>query len=156
MSLYHRVAPLHIYGPSNLGPVIKFYLSYFGSDIGYEIVFHPLVRSGKSASSALLCNPVRENAPQGNCLPVGERLRELFREVRTDEPGKIWTFSGKCEGRIATTPAGCGGFGYDPVFIPDAYPDRTLAEVDEDAKNAISHRGNALRDMLRFYSARKG
>ena len=44
--------------------------------------------------------------------------------------------------------AGCGGFGYDPVFIPDAYPDRTLAEVDEDAKNAISHRGNALRKML--------
>ena len=69
---------------------------------------------------------------------------------------EVKLFSGKCEGRIATTPAGCGGFGYDPVFIPDAYPDRTLAEVDEDAKNAISHRGNALRDMLRFYSARKG
>ena len=115
-----------------------------------------LPEAGKAPCSALLRNPVRENAPQGNCLPVGERLRELFGEVRTDEPVRIWTFSGKCEGRIATTPAGCGGFGYDPVFIPDAYPDRTLAEVDEDAKNAISHRGNALRDMLRFYSARKG
>ena len=43
----------------------------------------------------------------------------------------------------------CGGFGYDPVFIPDAYPDRTLAEVDEDAKNAISHRGDALAKMVR-------
>lgn len=60
----------------------------------------------------------------------------------------IKTFRGTCEGRIAFDPAGCGGFGYDPVFIPDAYPDRTLAEVDEDAKNAISHRGNALAAMV--------
>ena len=60
----------------------------------------------------------------------------------------IKTFRGTCEGRIAYEPAGCGGFGYDPVFIADAYPDRTLAEVDEDAKNAISHRGNALAAMV--------
>lgn len=60
----------------------------------------------------------------------------------------VQLFEGKCEGGIAYTPAGAGGFGYDPVFIPDAYPDRTLAEVDEDAKNAISHRGNALAKML--------
>ena len=62
----------------------------------------------------------------------------------------ISTFSGSCEGRIAFERAGCGGFGYDPVFIADAYPDRTLAEVDEDAKNAISHRGNALAKMLEY------
>ena len=59
-------------------------------------------------------------------------------------PSQMQLFNGTCEGRIAFEPAGCGGFGYDPVFIADAYPDRTLAEVDEDAKNAISHRGNAL------------
>ena len=62
----------------------------------------------------------------------------------------IKTFEGRCEGHIALTPAGCGGFGYDPVFIADAYPDLTLAEVDEDAKNAISHRGNALAKMLEY------
>ena len=63
---------------------------------------------------------------------------------------EIKTFRGTCEGRIAFEPAGCGGFGYDPVFIADAYPDRTLAEVDESAKNAISHRGNALAKMLEY------
>lgn len=63
----------------------------------------------------------------------------------------IKTFKGTCEGRIAEQPAGCGGFGYDPVFIADAYPDRTLAEVDEDAKNAISHRGNALAAMVEAF-----
>ena len=63
-------------------------------------------------------------------------------------PASVQLFEGFCEGNIALERAGCGGFGYDPVFIPDAYPDRTLAEVDEDAKNAISHRGNALAKML--------
>ena len=42
MSLYHRIQPLHVFGPQNLGPVIKFFLSYFGQDLGYEIVYHPL------------------------------------------------------------------------------------------------------------------
>ena len=42
MGLYHRTGDLHIYGPQNLGPILKFYLSYFGQDLGYEIVFEPL------------------------------------------------------------------------------------------------------------------
>ncbi len=56
-------------------------------------------------------------------------------------------FEGFCEGAIALRKAGCGGFGYDPVFLPDAYPGRTLAEVSEEEKNAVSHRGNALRAL---------
>ena len=59
-------------------------------------------------------------------------------------------FDGAVEGRIARERSGGGGFGYDPVFIPDMYPDRTLAEVEETAKNAISHRGVALRKMAAF------
>ena len=47
MSLYHRTGDLHIYGPQNLGPILKFYMSYFGQDLGYEIVFEPL-SNGKS------------------------------------------------------------------------------------------------------------
>ncbi len=62
----------------------------------------------------------------------------------------IKEFEGRCEGIIAEGRSGTGGFGYDPVFIADAYPDRTLAEVAEDAKNAISHRGDALRKMLGY------
>ena len=42
MSLYHRTGELHIFGPSNLGPILNFYRSYFGADLSYEIVFHPL------------------------------------------------------------------------------------------------------------------
>jgi ribonuclease Z len=42
MSLYHRTGDLHVFGPQNLGPVLNFYRSYFGQELGFEIVFHPL------------------------------------------------------------------------------------------------------------------
>ena len=48
MSLYHRMEPLHIYGPGNLGPILNFYKSYFGADLSYEVIFEPLT-NGKTA-----------------------------------------------------------------------------------------------------------
>jgi XTP/dITP diphosphohydrolase len=51
---------------------------------------------------------------------------------------------GRCEGRIADAPRGEGGFGYDPLFIPDGHA-RTFAELGSDVKHRISHRGAALR-----------
>lgn len=56
---------------------------------------------------------------------------------------------GIVEGRIATTPRGTNGFGYDPVFIPADNPDRTLAEMTNKEKNAISARGRAFRQLLK-------
>ena len=68
--------------------------------------------------------------------------------------GEKHYFEGALEGRIASTRSGHGGFGYDPVFIPDEYPDRTLADITEEEKNAISHRGKALRAMADWLAAR--
>lgn len=56
-------------------------------------------------------------------------------------------FEGTVEGSIARRRHGDGGFGYDPVFVPDAFPGKTIAELPEDVKNGISHRGVALRKM---------
>ena len=70
------------------------------------------------------------------------------------EDGKPNFFDGACEGRIARERHGSGGFGYDPVFVPDLYPNLTMAELSEDAKNAISHRGVALRLMSSWLSCR--
>jgi XTP/dITP diphosphohydrolase len=63
-------------------------------------------------------------------------------------------FIGRCEGRLVDEPRGSGGFGYDPIFVPDAGGggDRTMAELAPELKNAISHRGvaaRALRDWLK-------
>lgn len=57
------------------------------------------------------------------------------------------TASGACEGRIATGARGEGGFGYDPLFLPDEAPGRAMAELSADEKNAISHRGRAFRQL---------
>ena len=58
---------------------------------------------------------------------------------------------GECKGNIIDTPKGGQGFGYDPIFIPDGYS-KTLAELGEDVKNSISHRSNALRQILDLIS----
>ena len=63
--------------------------------------------------------------------------------------GEHHFFDGVMEGSIAFARAGEGGFGYDPVFIPDGY-DQTNAQLGEAVKNAISHRGKALRAMAEF------
>ncbi len=68
--------------------------------------------------------------------------------VFVDEDGSEAVARGTIEGRIGHEERGSEGFGYDPLFLPDAFDDgRTLAEVSQDDKNAISHRGNALRQL---------
>jgi XTP/dITP diphosphohydrolase len=54
---------------------------------------------------------------------------------------------GRCRGRIATAPRGAGGFGYDPLFLPDAGAGRTMAELADGEKDALSHRGEAFRRL---------
>lgn len=86
-------------------------------------------------------------------LPVSRKAR--FKSVVTlILDGEKYYFEGILEGRIAREKSGNGGFGYDPVFIADEYPDRTLADITEEQKNAISHRGKALRAMAEFLRSR--
>ena len=54
---------------------------------------------------------------------------------------------GAVVGTIATEPRGPGGFGYDPVFVPDGGGGRTFAEMSTEEKNAVSHRGRAFRAL---------
>jgi len=75
------------------------------------------------------------------------RFRTCVTLILNDKP---YFFDGILEGQIARSQSGARGFGYDPVFIPDDYPDRTLAQLSPEQKNAISHRGKALREMAAF------
>jgi XTP/dITP diphosphohydrolase len=63
--------------------------------------------------------------------------------------GELHLFNGVLEGSIAKERSGSQGFGYDPIFIPDGYS-KTLAEISLEEKNAISHRGKAMRALAQF------
>ncbi len=60
-----------------------------------------------------------------------------------------FVFNGVCDGTIRKEKSGSGGFGYDPVFEPAGYTE-TFAELDQDEKNAISHRGRAVQKFVDF------
>ena len=59
-------------------------------------------------------------------------------------------FEGRVDGRIATEKHGNGGFGYDPVFVPDEGDGRSFGEFGKEEKNAISHRGRAFKKFLDY------
>jgi XTP/dITP diphosphohydrolase len=100
-----------------------------------------------------------------NCALLLECLAGVAAERRTARfttvaiarwpDGREVAAIGTVEGSITDAPRGAGGFGYDPVFVPDEGDGRTLAEMGDD-KHALSHRGKALRtlaDGLRVFAA---
>ena len=66
------------------------------------------------------------------------------------EVGAPHIFDGTCEGRIQFTPGGQGGFGYDPLFVPDGF-EKSFAELGEDVKNKLSHRAQALEKLRGWF-----
>jgi len=85
-------------------------------------------------------------------VPSDSRLRYVCAVAYVDPAtGEERVFFGDCRGRMARARAGSNGFGYDPVFVPDATGDnRTMAELSDADKDAISHRGHAVRALLRW------
>ena len=86
-----------------------------------------------------------------------DRIREVAPEDRTaryrcvaacawPDGREVWA-EGECEGRLVLEPRGSGGFGYDPIFVPEGEERRTMAQLSGEEKNAISHRGRALRTL---------
>lgn len=83
-----------------------------------------------------------------NGVPDAERTaRFRCTMVLLTADGYEFVATGVCEGRIGLEPRGENGFGYDPLFFPKATPGRTMAELSLAEKNAISHRGAALRAL---------
>ena len=84
-----------------------------------------------------------------------ERRRAHFHStvvlIRVTQDGirQVFHGDGDCPGQIGFAPRGSGGFGYDPLFLPDDTPGNTMAELTVDEKNAISHRRRALDDLAK-------
>lgn len=88
-------------------------------------------------------------------IPSDERTARFVTIVALTLPdGGTKFFEGKVEGHITTAPSGADGFGYDPVFAPTEAPGLTFAQMSAEAKNAISHRGRAVRALADYLLAR--
>jgi XTP/dITP diphosphohydrolase len=79
----------------------------------------------------------------------GSALRYVCVIAHVDPDGSERTFEAATSGTVAPEPRGEGGFGYDPLFVPDDGPrdGRTMAELSDEEKDAISHRGRAARAL---------
>ena len=87
--------------------------------------------------------------------PAGSALEYVCVIAFVDPRGEERLFEGRCTGRLAEVPRGERGFGYDPAFLPDdGPPGLTMAELGDEQKDAISHRGRAARALLAWLSAR--
>jgi XTP/dITP diphosphohydrolase len=101
--------------------------------------------AGPKASDAENLDKLRRSAPVGSPLTYVCALAYV-------DPGRgvERLFEGRCAGSLSPQARGEGGFGYDPVFLPDDRDGRTMAELSDGEKDAISHRGDAARSLDRW------
>jgi XTP/dITP diphosphohydrolase len=86
--------------------------------------------------------------------PAGSALEYVCAIAYVDPArGVERVFEGRCAGRLAEQPRGARGFGYDPAFLPDDGPEGlTMAQLSDEQKDAISHRGRAARALFDWLS----
>jgi XTP/dITP diphosphohydrolase len=105
--------------------------------------------AGEHASDGENLDKLRAEAPAGSALAYVCAIAYVAPD------GHEELFEGRCTGTMAAVPRGTGGFGYDPVFLPDdAPPGTTMAELSPAQKDAISHRGRAARALLQWLAER--
>lgn len=124
----------------------------FADDSGLEVDAlggEPGVRSARYAGDGhdSDANNARLLERLGNTTDRRARFRTAIALLRGNDEPRF--FNGTVEGEILTEARGNGGFGYDPLFRPLGW-DKTFAEATPDEKNAISHRGNAVRLLMDF------
>jgi XTP/dITP diphosphohydrolase len=130
-------------------------LAALGDDTGLEVAAlggRPGVYSARYAGPA--CDPAANRALLRRELAGATDRSAQFRTVLAFvEAGAARYFEGACRGHILDEERGAGGFGYDALFVPDGET-RTFAELSPAEKNAVSHRGQALRAFAAYLHER--
>lgn len=129
----------------------KYGCDCFADDTGLEVeALHgePGVFSARYAGTA---NDAKANMHKllANLQGITPRNAAFRTVIALILNGDEYLFEGKIEGQIALEPSGMGGFGYDPVFVPNGYT-LSFANLGMDEKNKISHRALAVKKLVRF------
>ena len=99
--------------------------------------------------------PPEKRAARFRCVialvPVPPGKVESASPVCFADEFEAQVFDGACEGRIQSAASGQGGFGYDPLFVPDGF-NESFAELGEEVKNQLSHRAKALAKLKKFFA----
>ncbi|MBS1507353.1 MAG: RdgB/HAM1 family non-canonical purine NTP pyrophosphatase [Bacteroidetes bacterium] len=127
----------------------------FADDSGLEV---EALQGAPGVDSAMYAGPQRSHADNialllKNLHGIANRKARFITVITLVLNGTFYQFEGVLNGTIIDTPRGAGGFGYDPVFMPDG-ESRTLAELRMDEKNAISHRSRAIQKLLNFLDSK--
>jgi XTP/dITP diphosphohydrolase len=123
----------------------------FADDTGLEVA---ALDNAPGVYSARYAGPQRKDADNiehllKNMKGKTDRSARFRTYITLYLNGEEHQFEGIVNGTITTEWKGNKGFGYDPVFVPDGY-DKTFAEMSSEEKNAISHRGEAIRKLVAF------
>ncbi|HEY4696092.1 MAG TPA: RdgB/HAM1 family non-canonical purine NTP pyrophosphatase [Candidatus Hydromicrobium sp.] len=125
-------------------------------DSGLEVDFlggKPGVKSSRYAGVDATDKQNREKllGEMENAKQIFERTARFICSMVLWDPekGSIFEARGVCEGFIGFEERGTGGFGYDCIFIPSGY-NKTMAQLSQNEKNSISHRGKALKAVCGF------
>ena len=129
----------------------KFGVDCFADDSGLEVAE---LNQAPGVDSAIYAGSQRSHTDNLNLLlknlaGINKREARFITVITLILAGKTFQFEGVLSGTITGEPRGLGGFGYDPVFIPNGLT-KTLAELTLEEKNAISHRAKAVKHLVEF------
>lgn len=138
---------------------VHYHMDCFADDSGLEVRalgMEPGVMSARYAQDEGHDHDSEANMSKllRNLRNVKDRTAQFRTVIVLLIDGKMLEFEGICKGTITTERSGSDGFGYDPIFKPAGH-DITFAEMTMEAKNAISHRGQAVRALVE-YLAKEG
>ena len=135
---------------------VHYNLDCFADDSGLEVRalgMEPGVRSARYADDAGFTHNSDANMDKllRNMTNIKERQAQFRAVIVLLMDGKRLEFEGVCRGEITRERSGSKGFGYDPVFVPEGHT-VTFAEMAMEDKNVISHRGKAVRQLVKYLS----
>lgn len=133
---------------------VHYNLDCFADDSGLEVRalgMEPGVRSARYADDGGFSHNSDANMDKllRNMTNIRERQAQFRTVIVLLMDGKRLEFEGICRGEITRDRSGSKGFGYDPVFMPEGH-NITFAEMSMEDKNLISHRGKAVRQLVRY------